>query len=85
MLLFSGTIFGFRDGALVVEPVGWNVEASHRLPVQVWRDTMDAFFPDSGWIRVRREVLDALGRYKSDRALASWEDTFERLLKEADR
>ncbi|CAN5194475.1 DUF6084 family protein [soil metagenome] len=85
VLLFNGTVFGYRDGRLVVEPVAWNVEAEHRLPVQAWRDTMDAFFPNSGWIRVRREVLDALIRYKADRALTSWEEAFELLLKEADR
>ena len=44
---------------------------------------MDTFFPNSGWIRLRRETIDALTRYKADRALTSWEDTVERLLKEA--
>jgi hypothetical protein len=83
VLLFSGTMFSYRDGALVVEPVPWSVEASHDLPVRVWRETMDAFFPNSGWIRIPRETLDALSRYKADRALTSWEDAFERLLKEA--
>lgn len=83
VLLFNGTVFSYRDGGLVVEPVAWNVEAEHRLPVSVWRATMDTFFPDSGWIRLRRDTIDALTRYKADRALTSWEDAFERLLKEA--
>ncbi len=83
VLLFNGTVFSYRDGRLVVQPVAWNVEAEHRLPVSVWRATMDTFFPDSGWIRLRRETIDALTRYKADRALTSWEDAFERLLKEA--
>jgi len=85
VLLFSGTTFGFRNGALVVEPIAWNVEAGYGLPVSVWRDTMDAFFPNSGWIRVDRDTLDDLTVYKADRALTSWEATFERLLKEANR
>jgi hypothetical protein len=83
VLLFNGTIFSYRDGRLVVQPVPWHVEAPHRLPVSVWRDTMDAFFPNQGWIRLRRETIDAIGRYKSDRALISWEEAFERLIKEA--
>ena len=83
--LFNGTIFGHRDGKLVVQPIAWNVEADFRLPVRVWRETMDGFFPNSGWIRLRREVIDQLTRYKADRALTSWEDAFELLLKEADR
>ena len=69
--------------ASIVQPIAWNVEAEHRLPVSVWRATMDTFFPNSGWIRLRRETIDALTRYKADRALTSWEDTVERLLKEA--
>jgi len=85
VLLFSGTTFGFRDGALVVEPIAWNVEAGYPLPVSVWRDTMDAFFPNSGWIRVDRDTLDDLTVYKAEHALTSWENTFERLLKEAGR
>ena len=83
ILLFNGTVFSYRDGGLVVQPVPWNIEAEHRLPVSVWRATMDGFFPNSGWIRLRRETIDALTRYKAERALTSWEDTFERLLKEA--
>lgn len=83
VLLFSGTTFAFDDGALVVQPVPWHVEADHRLPVAVWRATMDAFFPNSGWIRLPRPTIDALTRYKANRALTSWHDTIERLLKEA--
>lgn len=83
VLLFSGTTFSHRDGGMVVQPIAWNVEAEHRLPVSVWRATMDTFFPNSGWIRLRRETIDTLTRYKADRALTSWEDAFERLLEEA--
>ena len=84
VLLFNGTMFSYRDGGLIVQPIAWHVEAEHRLPVHVWRATMDGFFPNSGWIRLRTETIDALTRYKADRALTSWEDAFERLLKEAD-
>ena len=69
VLLFSGTVFSYRDGGLVVQPVAWNVEAEHRLPVTVWRDTMDSFFPNSGWIRLHRETIDALTRFQADRAV----------------
>ena len=55
------------------------------LPVPVWRDLMDLYFPNSGWIRLRRDTIDALSRYKADRALPTWEDAFELLLKEAGR
>jgi len=82
-LLFSGTVFARRDGVVSVQPVAWHVEANHRLPVKVWRDLMDLYFPNSGWIRLQRETIDALTRYKAERAIPTWEDAFELLLKEA--
>jgi len=82
-LLFSGTVFARRDGVVSVQPVAWHVEANYLLPVKVWRDLMDLYFPNSGWIRLRRDTIDALTRYKAQRAIPSWEDAFELLLKEA--
>jgi hypothetical protein len=80
VLLFSGTVFLRQGDALSVVPVAWHEEASFRLPVAVWREAMDAHFPNSGWIRVDRATLDALYRYRADRALTSWDATIGRLL-----
>jgi len=41
---------------------------------------MDLHFPDSAWIRVRRETFDALQRYKSREAMTSFEEALESLL-----
>ena len=83
VLLFSGTIFAKGESGLSVEQVPWHKEAAYRLPVRVWRELMDLYFPNSGWIRVSRETLDALQLFKSRRALPTWENAFEVLLKEA--
>lgn len=83
VVLFSGTVFARRDGVVSVQPVPWHVEAKYRLPVKVWRDMMDLYFPNSGWIRLRRDTIDALTRYKAERAIPTWDDTFELLQKEA--
>ena len=56
-------------------PVSWSEEASYRLPVSLWRDMMDLYFPNTGWLRLRRETLDALQRYKAERALLTWDET----------
>lgn len=80
VLLFSGTIFTRGATGFGVEQVPWHLEAPYRLPVRVWRALMDSYFPGGGWIRVNRDTLDALLRVKSDRALVSWEQTFETLL-----
>lgn len=83
ILLFSGTTFTHSESGMSVMPVAWNEEASYRLPVTEWRAMMDRYFPNSGWVTLGRPVLDALARFKAGRALATWDQTIETLLKEA--
>jgi hypothetical protein len=83
LLLFSGTVFTKGTSGFSVGQVPWHKEAVYRLPVSVWREIMDRFFPGSGWIRVRRDTLDALQRFKAVRALPTWDDALEALFKEA--
>ena len=83
LLLFSGTIFVATDEGFSVELVPWSSEASYRMPVTVWRDLVDAHFPGSAWLRCTRETLDALSRYKAQRALPTWDATLNALLAEA--
>lgn len=80
VLLFSGTVFTRGSSGFGVEQIPWHLEASHRLPVRVWRELMDTYFPNSGWIRLERETLDRLGRYKAAHALVTWEQAFAALL-----
>ncbi len=60
MLLFSGTVFTRGETGFAVEQLSWSLEARCRLPVAVWRELMDHYFPGGGWIRLDRETLDAL-------------------------
>lgn len=85
LLLFNGTTFARTEaGTLSVDPVAWNLEAGYRLPVLTWRRMMDAFFPGSGWIRIQRDTLDALERYKTVGGFTTWESAFATLLKHVD-
>jgi hypothetical protein len=83
LLLFSGTVFGRHDGRLQVQQVPWSKESSYPLPVKVWRETVDLHFPNSAWLRVRRDTLDALQRFKSRNALPGWDSTLAALLDQA--
>ena len=80
LFLFSGTVFTPGGTGFMVERVPWEKEAAFRLPVRVWREVMDLYFPNSAWIRLRRESLDALQRFKAERALPTWDDTVAALL-----
>jgi uncharacterized protein DUF6084 len=79
-LLFSGTVFTRGTTGFSVEQIPWHKEVSYRMPVAVWRACMDAFFPNSGWIRLQRDSLDALAHFKSSRGLPTWEDAVDALV-----
>jgi hypothetical protein len=83
LLLFSGTVFTRGQSGFSVEPVPWEKEAPYRLPVRVWRELMDQYFPGGAWIRLRRESFDALHHFKGRRALPTWDDAVEALIREA--
>ena len=85
LLLFSGTIFGMADGRLSVAQVPWSKEAHFRLPVAVWREAVDAHFPNSAWFRVSTHTRDELQRFKTRHALPTWEATVLELLAAAQR
>ncbi len=78
--LFSGTVFTRGAAGFGVEQIPWDRESRYALPVAVWRSLMDAFFPNQGWIRLDRDVLTALAKYKAVHGLTSWEATIEGLL-----
>jgi Family of unknown function (DUF6084) len=79
LLLFSGTAF-CGPGGFSVRPVPWDKEASCRMPVAVWRQTIEQHFPGCGWLKLSRSVMDELLAYRSRNALPSWESTVQRLL-----
>jgi hypothetical protein len=79
-LLFSGTVFTRGETGFAVEQLSWSCEAACRMPVPVWRDLMDHYFPGGGWIRLDRATIDALLRFRAERGLTSWESTFAELL-----
>jgi hypothetical protein len=76
-------VFTRGDTGFSAHQIPWHHEAQYMLPVAVWREMIDAFFPNQGWLLMRRETIDALRRYRGREALVTWDDTMERLLKEA--
>ena len=80
-LLFSGSVFYVGpDGAVQVAPIPWNNEARFRLPVRIWREMMDFYYPNSAWLCLRRDVFERLYQYKMQRGIPTWEQTLEALL-----
>jgi Family of unknown function (DUF6084) len=80
-LLFSGTIFyEAEDARLQVAQISWEKETSYRLPVQVWKDMMAHYYPNSAWLCLRQDIFERLYAYKRRQGLPTWEEALERLL-----
>lgn len=78
LLLFSGTIFyKSESGLLQVTQISWEQEASYRLPVRVWREMMDTYYPNTVWLCLQRDAFDRLYRYKVRQAIPTFEQTLE--------
>lgn len=83
VFLFSGTIFVKGPTGFAAELVPWHLESHFRMPVSTWRATMDRFFPNSGWLRLSRQTIDQLQAFRAGRALPTWDQAIEALLKES--
>lgn len=80
-LMFSGTVFyETENGALQVEQIPWDREAKYRLPVHVWKQMIDHYYPNIAWLCLRRDVFDRLSLYKMRRGIPTWEQAIDSLL-----
>jgi hypothetical protein len=80
-MLFSGTVFyAPEDSPLQVAPISWEQEAHYKLPVKLWREMMDTYYPNSAWINLRRDVFDRLYQYKIQHGIPTWEQALEKVL-----
>ena len=82
-LIFSGTIFTKTASGFTVSQVPWHSDAPFRMPVKVWHEMMDLYYPNSGWLRLRRDTLDKLLKLKAALALPTWDDVLDALIERA--
>ena len=78
--LFSGTVFGRGSGSFAVQQVPWDREERYDMPVSVWRALIQQHFPNTGWMRLDRDTIDALAAYRSARGLLGFDDAITSLL-----
>ena len=84
--LFSGTVFySVEGGRLQTARISWEKEAEFRLPVRLWKEMMEHYFPNSAWIRLHRDAFDELYDYKVRRGFLTWEATVEALLRASEQ
>lgn len=80
---FNGTVY-YRgdDGRLQMALVPWSCSAEYRMPVSAWRGLIDHYYPQTGWIGLRTDTLDALAREKAERGLPTFDACVAALLEE---
>ncbi len=80
-VLFSGTVFYVGEaGALQVEQVPWDREVNYRFPAAIWKQMMDAHYPNSAWLCLQRDVFDRLYQYKVRHGIPTWEQLLDKLV-----
>jgi len=80
-LQFSGTIFYAKDdGPLQVVLIPWTKEARFKLPLKVWKELMDTYYPNTAWLCLGRDVFKRLLRHKVENGIPTWDQALERVL-----
>jgi hypothetical protein len=80
-LLFSGSVFySGADGMLQTARLSWELEAAYRLPVAVWKDTLERHFRGTAWLRLPKPAFDRLVAFKSRGGFLTWEEAVDALL-----
>jgi hypothetical protein len=78
---FSGTVFyAGGEGGLQVAPISWDKEARYKLPVKVWREMMEAYYPNSAWLCLHKDAFDRLYQYKVRHGIPTWEELIDALV-----
>jgi len=81
---FSGTVlYEGSEGAVLVAPISWEKESRFRLRVTTWREMMDAYYPNSAWLCLRRDIFERLHDYKIRNGIPTWEEALEEVLASA--
>ena len=82
-LHFNGMVYyPADDGGLQIVLLPWSNSIGFRMPVRVWRETIEHYYPGTAWVGLRAGTFEALQRAKLHRGLATLDATVAALLQE---
>jgi hypothetical protein len=82
-LHFNGMVYyPGEDGRLQIVLLPWSTSIGFRMPVRVWRETIEHYYPGTAWVGLRAETLEALQRAKLERGLATLDATVAAVLED---
>jgi hypothetical protein len=80
-LHFNGMIYYPDDhGGLQMVLVPWTKSIDFRMPVSVWRETIEHYYPNTAWVALRSQTLERLQQAKLARGLPTLDATLDALL-----
>ncbi len=83
-LHFNGMVYYPNEqGGLQMVLVPWSCSVDYRIPVAVWRETIEHYYPNTGWVALRSQTLDTLERERVARGLPTSDACVQHLLDEA--
>ena len=83
--LFSGIVFyQSEQEGLQVAPISWEKEAKFRLPLKIWKQMIDEYYPNTAWLCLRRDAFERLYEYKVRNGIPTFEEVIDRLFQNAD-
>jgi hypothetical protein len=69
---FNGVVYYPNDdGTLQMVLIPWSRSVGFRMPVSVWTETIEHYYPNTAWVALRSQTLDLLERRRVDRAHAT--------------
>lgn len=78
---FSGSIFyRAKDGGLQVGQIPWDRDIRFSLPVALWKQMIEHYYPNDAWLCLNRDIFDRLHEYKIRHGLPSWEAALKHAL-----
>ncbi len=80
-LHFSGIVYYPNErGGLQMVLVPWSCSIDYRMPVAMWRETIDHYYPNTGWVTLRSATLAALEHERVQRGLPTYDACISELL-----
>ena len=81
---FTGTIFYRGDeGKMQIVKVPWECTVRYEMPIAAWREMIEHYYSNTGWIALGDDTLEALSRRKAAQGLHSFDATVGQLLEGA--
>jgi len=81
---FTGTIFYRGEGGkMQIVKVPWECTTRFDMPIATWREMIEHYYENTGWVALGGDTLERLSARKAARGMHSFDATVATLLQEA--